>query len=156
MSGLDSHDIYAEYLCMKIIEITEYKDIFLAAVNRLLPQLSTSAVSLSKYDLQKIIASGSTKLLFAEDQKLLVGTLTLVLFKIPTGTRALIEDVVVDRDARGQGIGKLLIQHAIKVAKESGAKTIDLTSHPSREPANKLYQKLGFEIRETNVYRYKI
>jgi ribosomal protein S18 acetylase RimI-like enzyme len=141
---------------MKIFELTEYKDIFLDAVNKLLPQLSTSAVSLSKYDLQKIIASNSTKLLLTENQKLLVGTLTLVLFKIPTGTRALIEDVVVDSDARGQGIGKLLIQHAIKLAKESGAKTIDLTSHPSREPANRLYQKLGFEIRETNVYRYKI
>ena len=141
---------------MKIFELTEYKDIFLDAVNKLLPQLSTSAVPLAKYDLQKIIASNSTKLLLAENQKLLVGTLSLVLFKIPTRTRAWIEDVVVDSDARGQGIGKLLIQHAIKLAKESGAKTIDLTSHPSREQANRLYQKLGFEIRETNIYRYKI
>lgn len=141
---------------MKIFELTEYKDIFLDAVNKLLPQLSTSAVSLAKYDLQKIIASNFTKLLLAEDQKLLIGTLTLVHFKIPTGTRAWIEDFVVDSDTRGQGIGKLLIQHAVKLAKESGAKSIDLTSHPSREPANRLYQKLGFEIRETNVYRYKI
>lgn len=141
---------------MKIFEVTEYKDIFLDALNRLLPQLSTSAVLLSKYDLQEIIEYRSTKLLFAEDQKLLVGTLTLVLYKITTGTRARIEDVVVDSDARGQGIGKLLIQHAIKLAKESGAKTIDLTSHPLREPANRLYQKLGFGIRATNVYRYKI
>lgn len=129
---------------------------YLIAVNKLLPQLSASAVSLSKSDLQEIIASGATKLLFAEDQKRLVGTLTLVMFKIPTGTRTRIEDLIVDSDARGHGIGKMLIRHAIKLAKDTGAKAIDLTSHPLREPANRLYQKLGFEIRETNVYRYKI
>jgi ribosomal protein S18 acetylase RimI-like enzyme len=141
---------------MKIFEATEYKDIFLDAINRLLPQLSASAVPLSKDDLEKIIASNSTKLLFAEDKKLFVGTLTLILFKIPTGTKAGIEDVVVDSDARGHGIGKLLIQHAITLAKKIGAKTIDLTSHPSRERANRLYQNLDFKIRKTNVYRYII
>ena len=140
---------------MKIFEVTKYKDIFLHAINRLLPQLSPSAVPLSKFELQGIITSGSTKLLFAQDQNVVVGALTLVLFKIPTGTRAWIEDVVVDSDNRGKGTGKLLIRHAIKLAKEMGAKTINLTSHPLRVPANRLYQKLGFEIRETNVYRHK-
>ncbi len=141
---------------MKIFEIKEYDDDFLDVVNKLLPQLSASAESLSKYDLQEIISSGYTKLLFAEDQKLLVGTLTLVLFKIPTGIRARIEDLVVDSEARGKGFGKLLIQHAIKLAKDSGAGSIDLTSHPSRKSANVLYKKIGFETRETNVYRYSI
>jgi len=141
---------------MKIFEATEYKDSFLDAINRLLPQLSASAVSLSKYDLQEIIESTSTKLLLAEHNNQISGILTLVLFKIPTGIRAWIEDVVVDSDARGKGVGKLLIQYAVILAKEMGAITIDLTSHPSRKPANILYQKSGFEIRETNVYRYNI
>jgi ribosomal protein S18 acetylase RimI-like enzyme len=141
---------------MKVFEVTEYQDSVLHTVNRLLPQLSDSAVSLSKDDLQKIISSGSSKLLFAEDNNQILGALTLVVFKIPTGTRAWIEDVVVDSNARGKGVGKLLIQHASKLAKKMGAKTTDLTSHPSRKSANALYKKAGFEIRETNVYRYKI
>ena len=141
---------------MKIFEVTEYKDIFLDAVNRLLPQLSSSAEPLTKKDLMKIIESRSTKLLVAEDNSQISGILTLVFFKIPTGIRAWIEDVVVDDNERGKGVGKLLIQHAMGLAQELGAKTIDLTSHPSRKAANALYKKVGFEIRKTNTYRYKI
>jgi ribosomal protein S18 acetylase RimI-like enzyme len=81
--------------------------------------------------------------------------LSLVVFSIPTGTKAWIEDVVVDERARGKGVGKELMNHALNVAKELGAKSADLTSRPSREAANKLYQAIGFEGRETNVYRYK-
>ncbi|MDA3894591.1 MAG: GNAT family N-acetyltransferase [Desulfobacteraceae bacterium] len=141
---------------MKIFEVTEYKEFFLDALNRLLPQLSSSAEPLTKTDLMEIIKSRSTKLLFAEDNSQISGILTLVFFKIPTGTRAWIEDVIVDSETRSKGVGNLLVQHAIKLAKEMGAETIDLTSHPLREPANRLYQKLDFEIRKTNVYRYTI
>jgi ribosomal protein S18 acetylase RimI-like enzyme len=80
--------------------------------------------------------------------------LTLALFPLPTGARAWIEDVVVDRDARGRGVGALLTREALRLAQESGARTVDLTSRPSREAANRLYAKLGFQLRETNVYRY--
>ena len=82
--------------------------------------------------------------------------MTLVLFRIPTGVRAWIEDVVVDTEARGMGIGQALNEYAIQMAEQAGAKTIDLTSRPSREAANRLYQRLGFVARETNVYRYTI
>ena len=82
--------------------------------------------------------------------------MTLVLFRIPTGVRAWIEDVVVDTEARGMGIGQALNEYAIQIAEQAGAKTIDLTSRPSREAANRLYQRLGFVARETNVYRYTI
>lgn len=84
----------------------------------------------------------------------IVGTMTLVLFKIPTGVRAWIEDVVVDAGSRGEGIGKKLNRKALDLAHEAGAKTVDLTSRPSRESANRLYQDLGFKKRETNVYRF--
>jgi ribosomal protein S18 acetylase RimI-like enzyme len=84
-----------------------------------------------------------------------VGMLTLVLFRIPTGLRAWIEDVVVDQRARGQGVGEALTREAIRIAGESGARTIDLTSNRSREAANRMYRKLGFDRRDTNVYRFE-
>jgi len=83
-----------------------------------------------------------------------VGSLTLVLFRIPTGLRAWIEDVVVDESARGKGVGQLMNEAAIAYARNAGAKTVDLTSRPSRDVANRLYQRLGFKKRDTNVYRY--
>ena len=86
----------------------------------------------------------------------IVGSLTLVVFPIPTGSRAWIEDVVVDEAARGAGVGAALNQAALDHARALGAKTVDLTSRPSREAANRLYQRLGFEPRETNVYRYEL
>ena len=82
--------------------------------------------------------------------------LSLVVFSIPTGIKAWVEDVVVDEDARGKGVGKLLMNHAMVTAETLGAKSVDLTSRPSREAANKLYQAIGFQERETNVYRFSI
>ena len=81
-------------------------------------------------------------------------TLTLVIFRIPTGMRAWIEDVVVDEAARGHGVGEALNRFALDLAKRRGCKTVDLTSRPSREAANRMYQRIGFQARETNVYRY--
>ena len=84
----------------------------------------------------------------------ILGTLTLVVFRIPTGVRAWIEDVVVDGSARGHGVGDELNRVALELARSKGAKTVDLTSRPSREAANRLYQRIGFQPRDTNVYRY--
>ena len=101
--------------------------------------------------------SDSTKLFIGTDQSgEILGMLSLIVMKIPTGNKAWIEDVVVDESARGRGIGRELMNHAHEEAKKHGVKSIDLTSRPSRESANELYQSLGYEIRQTNVYRYKI
>ena len=140
---------------MNIIEITEYSEKVLNALNELLPQLSSSATPLSEAILLKIIQSESSRLLIAEEDGLYYGSLTLAVFVIPTGTRAWIEDVVVNESARGKGVGRLLSERAVSLANELGAKTIDLTSRPSREVANNLYKSIGFVQRETNVYRYK-
>jgi ribosomal protein S18 acetylase RimI-like enzyme len=86
----------------------------------------------------------------------ILGSLTLAWFRIPTGVRAWIEDVVVDEEARGHGVGELLNRAALDLARELGAKTVDLTSRPSREAANRLYQRIGFVARDTNVYRYSL
>ena len=140
---------------IKIFEITEAEDETLDAVNRLLPQLSKSSKLINRSTLQKLSNSECTRLYVAKEDDTIFGMLSLVVFSIPTGTKAWIEDVVVDERARGKGVGRELMNHALNVAKELGAKSADLTSRPSREAANKLYQAIGFEGRETNVYRYK-
>jgi ribosomal protein S18 acetylase RimI-like enzyme len=124
------------------------------AFARLVPQLSRSNPPPSAERLAEIVDSPATDLLLAYDgEGAIVGSLTLALFRIPTGLRAWIEDVVVDEAARGQGVGEALNRAALDRAREAGATTVDLTSRPSREAANRLYQRLGFEQRETNVYR---
>ena len=126
------------------------------AFQRLIPQLSKSNPAPTKEQLESIVASDSSHILLAKLDGVIVGSLTLVIFHIPTGIRAWIEDVVVDAEARGKGIGEALNKFAISEAIHHGATTVDLTSRPSREAANRLYRRLGFEQRETNVYRYKI
>ena len=126
------------------------------SLNVLLPQLSSNAQPLSLADLETLVHSPSTTLFVARNDDDVVGTLTLVVFPIPSGDRAWIEDVVVDEGARGLGVGEALTRAALDVARSNGVRTVDLTSRPSREAANALYLKLGFERRETNVYRFFI
>ena len=123
---------------------------------RLIPQLSSSSPPPSAETLQAIIDSPVADLLVARLDGRIVGSLTLVLFQIPTTVRAIIEDVVVDGDARGQGVGEALSLFAVERARARGVTKVDLTSRPSREAANRLYQRLGFVQRNTNVYRYSI
>lgn len=134
----------------------EVTDELLEGLNRLLPQLSSTAAPLKVGDLERIVNSTACKLFVARLDDVIVGTLTLVIFAIPTGVRAWIEDVVVDKIARGQGVGEMLSLAAIDEAGRRGVRSIDLTSRPSREEANVLYRKLGFELRDTNVYRFFI
>ena len=141
---------------MNIIEIKNYADAVLDALNDLLPQLSSSTERLTEHELLEIIQSDKTHLLIAEEDDRYIGSLTLVLFRIPSGTRARIEDLVVQETARGKGVGRSLVQKAIEMADALGAEAVDLTTHPSREAANTLYKKLGFEIRETNAYRRRV
>jgi len=136
-------------------ECSVVDDELVTAMAALVPQLSSSSSPPDAAVLGAIVDSPACHLLVArgEDGGIL-GSLTLVVFPIPTGVRAWIEDVVVDGDARGLGVGAALNSHALDLARQLGAKTVDLTSRPSREAANRLYQRLGFEARETNVYRF--
>jgi len=135
---------------------TEVDDELVQALTALLPQLSSSAPPPTAEDLAEIIASPATDLLVARLDGRIVGSLTLAVFRIPTGVRAWIEDVVTDEAARGRGVGTALNRFALERARERGAKTVDLTSRPSREAANRLYQRIGFAARTTNVYRYEL
>jgi len=130
------------------------------AMAGLVPQLSSSSPAPGEAELAAIVRSDATRLLLAREGDgpglggAIVGAMTLVVFRIPTGVRAWIEDVVVDRGARGRGVGEQLNLAALELAQELGARTVDLTSRPSREAANRLYQRIGFVQRETNVYRF--
>lgn len=127
------------------------------AIARLLPQLSSSASAPTAYELETIVESPATTLFVARDaDQQIVGSLTLAIFRVPTGVRAWIEDVVVEGAARSGGIGTALVNAALDTARKAEARTVELTSRPDRVEANRLYQKLGFETRETNVYRLNL
>jgi ribosomal protein S18 acetylase RimI-like enzyme len=150
------------------IEVAEKADRELhASVARLLPQLSSSSAPPSLDELHRIIEDPATTLFLAVADRnqgdgthgrgaQVVGMLTLAVFLLPTGMRAWIEDVVVDDEARGTGVASALVQAALDGARRQGARTVDLTSRPEREAANRLYVRLGFLSRETNVYRYSL
>ncbi|MGH9045812.1 MAG: GNAT family N-acetyltransferase [Acidimicrobiales bacterium] len=136
--------------------LTAHPELF-NAMARLVPQLSSSADPPTAYELEGIVESPATTLFIARDGgQQIVGSLTLAVFHTPTGVRAWIEDVVVETTVRGGGIGSALVEAAVGVARKAGARTVDLTSRPEREDANRLYHRLGFERRETNVYRFDL
>ncbi|MDQ6948344.1 MAG: GNAT family N-acetyltransferase [Actinomycetota bacterium] len=125
---------------------------------QLLPQLSRSALAPDAAALADLVASPCTRLLVARvgDDGPIVGTLTVAVFRIPSGVRAWIEDVIVDDSVRGQGGGEALSRFALDLARQAGARTVELTSRPSREAANRLYRRIGFQLRDTNIYRYEL
>ena len=140
---------------MEIKKITRFNERTFEAVSRLLPQLSSEAVLLSRQYFKSILASESIHFFIAElDKKQIAGMLTIATYKTPSGIKVWIEDVVVDQSLRGKGIGKELMLFAIDYSRSLGAKDIRLTSRPSRIAANELYLKLGFKKYETNFYRY--
>lgn len=127
-----------------------------SAFAQLIPQLSSSNPAPDGAALRRIVDHDATTLFLAHLDGRIVGSLTLAVFPIPTGVRAWIEDVVVDEGVRGHGVGEALNRAALERARSLGAITVDLTSRPSREAANRLYKRLGFVERETNVYRYEL
>jgi len=141
-------------LSVEIVEAASHEVV--DALNRLLPQLSLTATVLTLTELRDLVDSNSTTLFVARNEGKLVGTLTLVVFRIPTGLRGWVEDVVVDEAARGTGVGEVLTLAAIEEARRRGVRSIDLTTRPTRDAANRLYSRLGFERRETNVYRFSL
>jgi ribosomal protein S18 acetylase RimI-like enzyme len=142
---------------MKVEIATTLTPAIVDAVEKLVPQLSRSNPPPSEVELGEVVASPATDLFIAlADDGAIVGMSTLAIFRIPTGVRAWIEDVVVDESARRSGVAEALTQAMLDQARERGCITVDLTSRPSRDAANNLYQKIGFAPRETNVYRYDL
>ena len=128
------------------------------AFQRLVPQLTTNNPPPTRDDLVALVESESATLLVARHPDAdgpIVAAACLTVYRVPTGIRAIIEDVVVDESTRGQGIGEALVRRLLEIARAKGAGGVTLTSNPKREAANRLYQRLGFQRRETNVYVYK-
>lgn len=140
---------------MQIERITTMNEGVYKAFERLMPQLTDKIEYPTYEELKKVIDSENVHLCFAyDDDNNVIGTVSVVFYRIPTGLKAWIEDVIVDNAARGKGVGVAMILHAIEIARNKGALKVDLTSNPRRIAANNLYRKLGFEKRESNVYRY--
>jgi len=141
---------------MQIELVTQADEELYEAFQRLVPQLTNNNPPPSLNDLADLVRDASSTLMVArDDHGETVGALTLTVYRVPTGIRSIIEDVIVDNSARGQGIGDALMKYAINLAREKGAQNISLTSNPMREAANRLYLRVGFKQRETNAYQYK-
>ncbi|MER6947084.1 GNAT family N-acetyltransferase [Nonomuraea sp. NPDC000554] len=141
-------------MTVEIEILREASDEAVAAFGRLLPQLSATAATVDREALARLVACDTTTVLVARLHGQIVGSLTLVAFPLPSGLRARVEDVVVDEVARGQGVAAALLDKAVELAGRAGARTVDLTSRPSREAANRLYERVGFRRRESTVYRF--
>jgi ribosomal protein S18 acetylase RimI-like enzyme len=141
-------------VAIAIEELREVTDEVVEAFGRLLPQLSTSAAALDATALREVLSSPAVTVLVARSEGAIVGSLSLVVFRIPTGARAWIEDVVVDSAAGRQGVGTALVREAVDRAQKAGARSVDLTTRPSRVAAGNLYERAGFAQRDTRVYRY--
>ncbi len=141
---------------MEIKEVKKTTPELMRAMEKLIPQLNASIPPPTEFMLQSMLESDGCYLVAAYNNTEIIGILTLVTYQIPTGKRAWIEDVVVDESARNMGIGKQLLNYAIGLSKELKANSVNLTSSSARVAANQLYQSLGFELRETNVYRISL
>ena len=144
---------------MSVEKITEPTEELYLALQRLIPQLGTHKVKPTWDEFCALVESEASLLLAARDSEestQIVGILCLTIYRVPTGIRSIIEDVIVDENMRGRGIGKALVRYAIEIAREVGASGISLTSNPQREAANQLYRSMGFELRKTNPYFYKL
>ena len=135
------------------IEATQYSEPLRERLQRLLEQLTPSPIALTKERLCALLDDPSSHLYLLEEEGTVVGMLTLGIYHSPTGSKAWIEDVVVDETRRGGGYGRMLVAHAIEEAERLGVEQLMLTSNPARVAANQLYQAMGFERKQTNCYR---
>lgn len=139
----------------KIVEIKNYSLEYQEAMQRFLDQLTSSPMTLTEEMFHQLLVSSNSHLFFLLKDEQIAGMLTVGIYHSPTGGKAWIEDVVVDESFRGQGLSKLLVAHAIEFTKSKEIPLLMLTSNSKRVAANKLYQTMGFERKETNVYRMK-
>lgn len=143
---------------VKIVEVTEVDQGLIETFESLIPQLTSSSPAPNRAALEQIVNNENTILFLAldTDDGAVLGTLTLATYRVPTGLKAWIEDVVVDVGARGRGVGAALSEAALDKARDMGAKGVELTSRASREAAHRLYRRIGFEVRETTVFKYRL
>lgn len=144
---------------MFISSVSEVTEELHEALRRLIPQLSTHKNPPTREELNDLVRSEASTLLVArepDETGAIVGILSLTVYRVPTGLHSIIEDVIVDESARRRGIGEMLVRRALELARQAGAEGVSLTSNPKREAANRLYQSMGFELRQTNPYYLRL
>jgi ribosomal protein S18 acetylase RimI-like enzyme len=141
---------------VRIETVGEATPELLSALAALLPQLNPSLPIPGLEHLKAMVADPAVTLLVARDGTAIVAAAAVVVYATPIWLKARIEDVIVDQAERGQGVGEALVRGCIDVARERGAGIVELQSARSREAANRLYPRLGFELRDSNVYRLKL
>ena len=143
---------------MYIVRATTVTDELMEAITRLMPQLKLKYSLPTRSEIEALVASKASVLLivrYPDENSPIVGMLTLLVYRVPSGVRAHVEDIIVDEVERGKGVGEALVRHALGVAREAGANGIALTTNPRREAANRLYQRIGFKRWKTNSYFYE-
>ena len=143
---------------MYIVRATAVTDELVQAIARLMPQLKLKYSLPTRVEIEALVAAKASVLLivrYPDENSPIVGMLTLIIYRVPSGVRAHVEDIVVDETVRGRGVGEALIHHALRVAREAGANGVALTSNPKREAANRLYHRIGFKRWKTNIYFYE-
>jgi ribosomal protein S18 acetylase RimI-like enzyme len=142
----------------KILEAATVTDELYEACQRLVPQMTTNNPPPTRAQLQRMLSSGASTLFVVYDSPArgdeIIGLGTLIVYHVPTGLRGYIEDVIVDEAQRSRGIGEALVRACLEKAQQAGCPQVMLTCHPGRDAANRLYKRMGFELRKTNVYRY--
>ncbi|HET9587717.1 MAG TPA: GNAT family N-acetyltransferase [Anaerolineales bacterium] len=144
---------------MYVERVSEATDEIYTALRRLIPQLGPHKSLPTWNELTALIESQASTLLIArggDGNGQIVGLLSLTVYRVPSGVRSIVEDLVVDEKMRRQGTGKALLEYAIRLAREAGASGVSLTSNPQREAANRMYQSMGFTLRQTNAYFYRL
>ncbi len=147
------------YPRITITQVSEVTEELYQACHRLVPQISSTHPLPTRHDLELMLLGRASSLFIARHEDFgdeIIGMATLVVYRVPTGLRGYIEDVVVDEKARRRGVGEALTRICLDQAKEAGCTQVMLTSNPSRIAANQLYQRMGFKLRKTNVYRYSL
>jgi GNAT superfamily N-acetyltransferase len=143
-------------LTVRIEAATEATDELQHALERLLPQLNPKLPALTAAKLRAAIADPATTVLLVRDEEAIIGTATVLVYTTPSWVKARIEDVVVDERARGRGVGEALVRRCLEVARERGAEVVELQSARWREVANRLYPRMGFQLRDSNLYRLNL
>ena len=125
------------------------------ALARLLPQLNSALAVPDMARLERLVADPDVTLLVAKDGDEIVGTTTVIVYTTPFWIKARLDEVVVEASARGKGVGEALVNAALQVGREKGAQVAELQSGrgPNREAAHRLYERLGFRIRDSDVMR---
>jgi GNAT superfamily N-acetyltransferase len=144
---------------MYIGKVSEPTEELFKALQHLIPQIGIHKIPPTREELTTLLKTQGATLLIArepDENGAIIGVLSLTIYRVPTGLRSIVEDVVVDERMRRRGVGEALIRYAIDLAREAGANGVSLTSNPQREAANQLYQAMGFELRNTNPYFYRL